>query len=58
MRVELTEQQPTGWWSYEDYHRRVSALHDRIQGTEEQLSLKEAMLRDYRERCKQLKEAL
>ena len=58
MRAEQTEQQPAGWWSYEDYYRQVSFLQDRIQGTEEQLGLKKAMLRDYRERCQQLEDAL
>ena len=56
--VEPTEQQPTGWWSNDNYYRQVTALQDKIQGTEEQLSLKEVMLRDDREQCNQLEEAL
>ena len=58
MGAEQIEQQPVGWWTYEDYYRQVSVLQERIQGTEEQLGLKEAMLRDYREQCKQLEESL
>ena len=49
MGAEPTEQQPVGWWTNEDYYRQVSVLQERIQGTEEQLGLKEAMLRYYRE---------
>ena len=40
MGAEPTEQQPAGWWTYEDYYRQVSVLQERIQGTEEQLGLK------------------
>ena len=58
MGTELIEQHPAGWWSYNNYCRQVTVLQDRIQGTEEQLGLKEAMLRDYRERCKLLEESL
>ena len=58
MGTELIEQYPAGWWSYNNYCRQVTVLQDRIQGTEEQLGLKEVMLSDYREQWKLLEESL